>query len=296
MNISIGLLPPGRGHALWSMTFPRYRPLLAVTDPAIVALVASAPERPLALALARQEGAELLSLYVHPSQRRCGLGRRLLAALETELAGRGCRAVSTVWMSGTPGAEAFAALLEDRGWSPPQPRMVVYHAELERLGAAAWMHAFAGLPAGYAILPWAELTAAQLATLRQVIRFEGWVPAELDPFAFAGRGIDGAAPEPALSLACTLWDEVVGWNLAHRIDAETVRISCTFIRPDMQQQLLMLTLWREAYMRQVATTYRRISWAVAAERAAMVGFNDKYMGPYLRRRSETWASRKLIAA
>ncbi|MEY3787605.1 MAG: hypothetical protein RLZ75_1812, partial [Pseudomonadota bacterium] len=228
--------------------------------------------------------------------RRQGIGRGLLGALEDEMLLRGCAEIDAVWMNGALGTEGFAALLQGHQWMLPQPRMIVYRAERERLGNASWIHAFAHLPIGHAIVPWLELGPEQLMNLKQAIRFEAWVPPELMPFDFSDQGIDGAPSEKRLNLAYTVWGEVVGWNFAHHLNTNTARISCTFVRPDSQQQLFMLNLWREVLVRLVDTEYQVISWAVFVERSAMINFNDMYMSPYLQQRSETWGSSKALSS
>lgn len=295
LALTAGQLRVGEA-ALAAMTFPHYRPLLADADAAdLLALAVMRDGQPCALLLARRGEATLLSLFVAASQRRQGLARRLLAALEQQLARGGGHAVATAWMDNMPAAAAFAALLRDAAWAEPQPRMVLYRAELSRLAQADWLLGLAGPPAGHAIVPWSGLAAGQLATLRQAVRFEAWVPPDLVPFDFAGAGLDGATAEPRLALAYTVWGEVVGWNLAHRLDADTVRASCTFVRPELQQQLLMLSLWRAAFGAAAAAGYRTVSWAVARQRTAMLAFNDRFMTPYLAQRSESWASGKRLA-
>jgi len=279
---------------LAGMTFPRYRPLLASEDERVVLYVAEIETETVALAIAIADAneASLLSLFVRPAHRKQGIGRQLLDALENALSVRGCEVLATSWTSSTPGQEAFPALLQRQAWSSPIPRMVIYYAELSQLGQARWMQQFAALPEGHALVPWSELSPKQLAQLRQAIRFEEWVPKDLVPFDFEGIGIDGAASEPRLNLACVAWGEVVGWNFAHRIDEETARISCTYVRPDLQNQLFMLAIWQEAFNRLSGTNYRRLSWAVAVERSNMVNFNDKYMVPYLSNVTKSWESRK----
>ncbi len=296
MTTQIVLLSNTDGPTLAEMTFPHYRSLLGSADTDMVALAAMQNGQAVALVLARPGAATLLSLFVTASHRRQGVGRRLLAAMETELARHGCQEVGAVWMSSMPGAAAFAALLRRQAWSLPQARMVIYRAERARLGEASWLFGLAGLPDGHAIVPWSDLVPEQMSKLRQAIHFEAWVPPDLVPFDFAGIGIDGAASEQKLNLAYIVWGDVVGWNFAHRIDAQTVRASCTFVRPDLQQQLIMLALWREAFVRAAALEYRTISWAVSVARQAMVTFNDKYMAPYISQRVESWESRKVVFA
>lgn len=278
-----------------TMTFPHFRPHLSHLSAAgrFLALGAYWDGKPvgLALVLSPQNGsAELLSLFIAPDLRRRGIASALLAKSKEVLAARGASVLAAVWMTGTPGAVAFEALLRRQGWDSPQPRMIIYRADIESLSTADWVHAFATLPAGHAIVSWADLRPNQLATLRQAVRFDGWIPPDLEPFSFAGMGIDGAPAEPRFNLACTAWDEVVGWNFAHHIEAETARFSCTFVRPDLQNQLLLLALWREAFMRIADSPYRQVSWAVAVHRMAMVQFLDHYLLPYARSRQETRGS------
>ena len=294
-TITFQLLSPFQAPKWQALTFPRYRPLLASAGIEMVAVGASCGGGPIGLALARLGGAGLLSLFVSRDFRRRGTGNSLLERLEVSLAERGCRAVSTVWMSGSAGARSFALLLHRRQWSAPERRMVVYRSTFDRLADAQWIHAFSRLPDGFAITPWARLKPQQLTALRQSIRFERWIPSDLNPFDFAGAGIDGAPAEPALSLACTYWDDVVGWSFAHRTGDLTARISCTFVRPDLQAHLLMLALWRETLMCQRNTAYQTVSWAVAATRPGMVEFNDRYMMPHVTERQETWGSEKPLS-
>ncbi len=288
------LLEPGCGQAAAGLTFPRYRHLLAQPQGDIVMLQTGPAQRPTGFLLGRQ--GELLSLFVTASMRGQGVGRHLLQAYESELRQRSVERAHTVWTDGTAGASAFAALLGQAGWRPPHARMVIYGASFERLGQALWMNAFNQLSAEFWLGSWDELAPIQLVALRQAVRFEDWVPPELDPFKFTGVGIDGSAPEPGFNLACTFHGEVVGWNLAHRVDANTLRISCTLVHPDLQHHLVMLALWREVFRRNQDASYRRVSWGVAVERQPMVAFNDRHFSSYVDRRATSWGSSKDLQA
>jgi GNAT superfamily N-acetyltransferase len=290
----VTLLEPGCGQAAGALTFPRYRHLLALQQANIIMLQAGPAHRPTGFLLARQ--GELLSLFVTASMRGQGVGGYLLQAYEGELRRRDVVRMHTVWTDGTPGARSFAASLGRAGWSAPQARMVIYGASFQRLGLALWMNAFNHLGPEFWLGSWEELAASQLTALRQVVRFEGWVPPELDPFKFTGVGMDGAASEPRFNLACTFHDEVVGWNLAHRLDATTLRVSCTLVRPDLQHHLLMLALWREVFRRNQDAAYSRVSWGVAVAREPMVAFNDRHFAAYVDRRATSWGSVKDLGA
>ncbi|MES2295985.1 MAG: GNAT family N-acetyltransferase [Pseudomonadota bacterium] len=282
--------------ALSGMTFPKYRHLLSLSDPRVAGVVALQDGMPVALALAaiQKDTATLLSLYVSEDHRRQGTGAATLTALEAEVAGRGCGGIETVWMSAPIEVNAFAFVLQRLHWSSPQARMHVYRATCDSLASVGWIRRFADLPFGHSIVPWQLVTPAQLTRLKQAIRFESWIPADLDPFAFAGDGFDGAPSEPALNLACIANDEVVGWNLAHRIDAACVRVSCTYVRPALQAQLLMLAMWRDFFERLSLTAYQQVSWAVSVEREAMIRFNEKFMLPYTSASLTSWGSNKSL--
>lgn len=276
------------------MTFARYRHLLTDKNPDVVAIVEMEKGEVVGLALAVSQEPELISLYVTPMHRRKGVGQRLLMALETEIARRGCSYINAVWVKGLPWAESYATLLQGQGWSKQQPHMIFYRAKTDRLIAASWFQSFDILPNGHAIFPWSNLQPEQLVKLRQKIRFEDWVPAELEPFNFLSDRVDGSVPEQKLNLAYVVWGEIVGWNFSHRVDAQNVRVSCTFVHPLLQQELLLLALWREFFRILAVTDYHYIYWHVSVQRKSMVVFNDKLMLPYLASRAEILRSRKVL--
>lgn len=275
--------------------FTPYRSLLTNANPDVVSFVETEKRRVIALILALTREPALLFLHVTPMHRRKGVGQRLLAALEAELAMRSCRYLDVAWVRDRSGGEGFAAFLQEQGWPSPKPHMILYGADTQRLVDASWMQAFDILPTGHAIVPWSDLKPEQLVKLRQAIRFESWVPVELVPFNFLGNRVDGSPPEKKFNLAYVVWGNVVGWNFAHRVDAQTVRVSCTFVHPSLQQQLCMLALWREIFNRLTASDYRHIHWVVSVERESMVNLNDKSMLPYLSMRSEILRSRKFLS-
>jgi GNAT superfamily N-acetyltransferase len=296
--MTVAFLVPRADQAslLSAMTFPNYRPLLAPLERDTAAVAAYRDGVPIALALAQRGQGQLLSIFVAAEHRRQGVGGGLLRTLQRALADSGCSACYAIWMDSMVGADGFRALLLGQAWSAPAARMIIYRAELARLAEAKWILNMADAPEGHAIVAWSSLAPEQIKRLRQAIRFEGWVPADLDPFQFAGLGIDGALSEPQLNFAYTVWGDVVGWNFGHRINAGTVRASCTFVRPNLQNELTMLALWRHAFFSATRAGYRRVSWAVSVTRPAMMKFNDRYMSPYLSQRVTSWVGHKVLVA
>jgi ribosomal protein S18 acetylase RimI-like enzyme len=287
------------------MTFPRFRPLLrrAGVDTQVVAIGATrtggvddGAEVGLAIGWINPgpaAQAELLSVFVRSDCRGRGCGNDLLAELERAVAGAGCRSIASVYMTRLPAVEAFEAMLRRRGWSPPSRRMLIFRARRDRLREADWFDLFAAAPAGTVIKPWAEVTDAERAALaRAMAEKPERTPDDVNPFRFEGRGLDGAEPEPGLSLACVVDGAVVGWNLAHRIDQRAARFSCSYVWPEMQGRLPLLTLWDHAFHRLEDAGYESVSWAVSPHHEAMVRFNEQMLLPYVEDYDETRGSTK----
>jgi GNAT superfamily N-acetyltransferase len=284
----------GEARRFRGMTFPRFLPILrrTGTNTGVVAIGGVQRGSPtegdeLALALgwfnANNGGnAELLSLFVHREHRGRGLARAALAELERVLKELGARTISSVYVTRLDSAEAFEAVLRARQWSPPLRRMLLYRTHRDRLREADWFDLFQNTGPGVEIREWGRLTDAERSQLAQDITARAdRAPNDVNPFRFEGTGIDGSAAEPALSLACLLDGRVIGWNLAHRLHPRLVRFSCSFVWPEMQGLLPLLTLLDQAYHRLQQTTYLQVSWAVAPHHEAMVRFNEHTLLQYV---------------
>lgn len=83
---------------------------------------------PIALVLATVSAtngkAELKSLMVTREHRRAGTGRTLLHLMEANLREDGASSIRTEYSSRLPGRDAFAGLLVDGGWSPPEAERI----------------------------------------------------------------------------------------------------------------------------------------------------------------------------
>lgn len=292
-----------------AMTFPRFRSRLRELGPespvAAVGLTEAAEATeaiPVGLALAvcgTEDGraADLLSLYVNPNYRGRGLGRRLLTAMEDQLEQRGMHRLNTVYMTRLPHLEAYEAVLRANGWSEPRRRMYVFRTDRDHLEQAEWFHFFETPPAGVSIVPWTEISVEAREELRQAIASPASVlPQDVNPFLFEGVGIDGSPQEPALSFGCVRGNEIIGWHLAHRIGSDAVRFSCSFIRPDLQEQLPLLTLWRHAFQQLGRHGYVHVSWAIAPHHEEMLRFNEHLLAPHVLDFDETRGATKQLGS
>lgn len=296
--------------ALGSMTFPRFRrflyPRLGTGVVGVVMMgsgTQSGEGRPLGLCVGfipTESGggeAELLSLYVRPTHRGRGVGTRLLGAMEEVMRQRGCAGVGTVYMTRIPSLAAFEALLQTRGWSQPVRRMSIFKTDTVRLREASWMPLFQTLPRGFEIVRWDTIGAVAREDLRCTLSdLQGAVPRDVDPFLYEGLGIDGSPAEPELSLGCLHEGRVVGWHLVHRLGAEQVRFSCSYVRAEVQVQVPLLALWNHAFRSMPTDRSTEVSWAIAPQHEAMAKFTQRLLGSFVTHTDETRGARKPLSA
>lgn len=252
--------PPALGFS--ALTFPALRPLLAQASAAgpVVALCArDLVGAPAGLALAEilpgrtrgQGQARLHSLYVALPCRLRGLGRALLAGMESLLARAGAREVAVSWHETIPAAGAVARLLASRGFSPPARTQLLLRGDLsadmgeELRGLYARYADPARLPRGYSITPWAEMSAEDRDFIRSRKGQPDWHEPRADPFREEG-GI-----EPLNSLV--LRKEglgIVGWLATHRIAPDTIRYTDLFIRkhPKVRPQAVIFLAIRAFWL------------------------------------------------
>lgn len=231
---------PLLGDAWAAMTFPLFRPLLALlgTDRATskgtraVAAVARAEAMPVGLALAEvpvgpPTSAELLSLYVSAPWRRQGLATRLVERVEETLARLGVAEVTAVYLSGKPSTEAVERIAAHRGFSAPQLRKIVVRLTPEQAERMDWWQR-ARLPHGCTIFPWGDLAAADHDAIRRSNAERPWIPELLAPWSCSPHF------DPVTSVGLRRGDEVVGWVITHRLAPRFVRYTNCFVRAELQ--------------------------------------------------------------
>ncbi|RPJ59092.1 MAG: GNAT family N-acetyltransferase [Acidobacteria bacterium] len=266
-----------------AMTFPLFRHLLLLypaprypTDGdrrnvQPIGTVAFAGNHVVGLALAAipvdsREEAELLSLFVNPHWRQHGIASELIRRLEDELRGMGVARVEATYMTGKPSIAIVERLLAGCGWDPPVVRTVTVRFTPEEARATPWFGRKL-LPRGAEVFEWARVTAEEMERLKASNDASPWIAEGLEPWAHSAMGFDAAS-----SLGLRLGDDIAGWVINHRIWADTLRFTCSFMRADLARRAAILPLYTESIARAEAAGYRQCTFITPVKYAGMVDF------------------------
>jgi GNAT superfamily N-acetyltransferase len=272
------------------LTFPRYRSFLRDPEPGRVVVGARIAAKPIGLALAAWRpdlaGARLFSLMVAPECRRQSIGRALLTACESLVAGTGRKRLDAFYSSLLPAARPFAALLVVCGWHLPQARELrcTLSAGMVVAAIAGWPGATGRLLANksFTTACWAERTAQDVAKIEELSKPPSCPPG-LSPQHWSGWFDEGT------SLVLRMRGEAVGWILA-RLDPPTdvggerlptLAISAAFIRRDLWRSGMMVAAYH-AIARIHANQFgaaARVRFSTTASYAGMMALTRRRLVP-----------------
>ena len=163
----------------------------------------------------------------------------------------------------------FEPILSRLGWSPPRTDFLLLEGRSDQLAAIDWADRFP-ISAPYSLLPWSQLSEAQRA---QAAALDA--PPEFQPPA------DPRGLEPAIGLALLHHHSPMGWLLAHRTSASSVRYSSLFVAPAHRGRARALALLNEAFRRQHAAAIPTARAAIDRRNTAMVRLLKRHLGAHL---------------
>ncbi|MEP0981349.1 GNAT family N-acetyltransferase [Leptolyngbya sp. FACHB-17] len=275
-----------------AFTFPTFRSHLQCLGTSCIAIGAVKDGCPVGLILAELSAdlkrAEVRSIFVTQSARNQGIGTALLGALEQSLADQGCAEVQLVYMTGKPSASILERLLEKYCWTVPQTRMLVGRSTIDRMAQAPWM-AQSHLPATFTIFPWDQLTHEERSYLQHQQITADWIPSDLAP-------LEQEPIESLNSLGVRYQGTIVGWVITHRLNLDTIRYTCSFIRADFQRRGRIIPLYVEAIRRQAQAGIRNGIWTVPLRHTAMFNFVQNRMAPYMTSIALTKGAKKSLSS
>ena len=258
-----------------ALTFPSLGPgssALSRINGELLGLSAMAAGVMVGFAIAERQAdgaAQLLSLKVDVNWRRRGIGTGLLQRLMVFLAKEGIAPLTLRYKASPELSTCFEPILARLDWSPPRTDFVLLEGRSHQLAAIDWADRFP-IAAPYSLLPWHQLGESQISQAGALD-----APAELRP------PIDQRGLEPAISLALLHHNTLVGWLLAQRTEADSVRYSSLFVATDHQGCARGLALLAEGFRRQHNAAIPIARAALHRRDSAMLRLLKRHLGEHL---------------
>lgn len=262
-----------------SLTFPTLAsgsPRLAALTGELLGVSAMAHGTMVGLAIAERmpDGqAQLCSLLVEPGFRRRGIAAHLMVYLQRFVAEQGVQTLSVNYIASADLQSRFEPLLAKLGWPAPQTDYVLMQSQAEKLAATGWATRYALSPA-YSLFPWTQATQADMA-----IACTLGAPAALLPPPPSMPVPQGL--EPAISLGLRHQGVLVGWLIAHRVAADTVRYASVFVAPAHRLRGQGLALLAEGFNRQHSAGIAHAKGAIAAGHSEFLRLFKRHLQRYL---------------
>ena len=257
------------------LTFPSLAPGSAAQagiSGELLGLSAMAAGAMVAFAIAERRGdggARLLSLKVESAWRRRGIGTGLLQRLMVFLTEEGIGPLSVRYQASPEVSTSFEPILARLGWSPPRPDFLLLEGRSEQLAAIDWADRHP-ITAPYQLLPWHALNGSQRAGAAMLE-----APAEVQPPP------DPRGLEPAICLALLYHDDLVGWLLAQRTGATSVRYVSLFVAPAHRGRGRVMALLAEGFRRQHSAAIPVGRTAIEIGNSSMLRLLQRHLGAHL---------------
>ncbi|WP_309232639.1 TIGR03032 family protein [Cylindrospermum sp. FACHB-282] len=213
--------------------------------------------------------AEIISLFVLPEYRHQGIGTRLVAYLERELAQQGCVEIILSYSTSTLTNVALEPLLQKLHWQPPQINLVLGKTATEKIAQAPWLNKYP-LPPTFEVFPW------------------------LDAGLSLPPNVEAHRLEPLNSLGLRYRGEVIGWVLTHRVAPDTIRYTTFSIAEAFEKRGRGVSLLAEAIHRQVNSGVPYLTGSVSYRHPRLLQFVERHLTPYLTGVGEVRQTSKLI--
>lgn len=143
---------------------------------------------------------------------------------------------------------------------------------------------------GFELFRWADLDPEEIERLKASYQESGWIAEDLRPWHY-----DASTLEPGSSLGIRYRGEIVGWVINHRLDARTVRFTCSFLRRDLARFARILPAYSESVRRAHDAGFEQVVFTVPVHHREMVSFVRRRCLPNGAELSETRGASKALA-
>ena len=265
------------------MTFPAFQSLLSEHSlgNGVMGMTVIKSEKPIGLILVNngtESGTfDLLSIFIDKEFRLKGLGKKLLVKFLIYGKNSGIKKIKSVFEEGRPYSETIIKIFQDSSFSPLKNRGIMCRCLGSSLRKAPWLKKQM-LPSSFKIFPWCEITQKQKTFIQKQYVSKKSFPEILSPFK------DMDIIEHLNSLGLLYKNEIVGWQINHRIAKDTVRYTAMYVREDLQKFGLAIPLMIEAIRKQLYCgdfTLNKATFFVPTELTGMTKFVKNHMKPYL---------------
>lgn len=198
----------------------------------------------------------------------------LLTALLEHAALKKCHTVFFFFDEKSSEAPAIQKALLRQHWS--QPELYIMSCYFDRTFDPPWLHANFRIPAQFTFIPWREMTAEQLSGLREKER-KSIFPTALSPFKYSNH-------DPDFSLLLVHNNEVIGWVMTRRVNANLLAYSTIFVQNDFKMMGLAIPMMAESIKRIMHSTIpgALIDTYVTLSEPYWVDFVNKRLKPHSR--------------
>jgi len=155
-----------------------------------------------------------------------GWERRMESFLCDKCLAGGVRDIRFLYDSDSPGASAINQLLDECGYSPSRPELLICRCD-RKLSELALL-AYTDLPPGFETLGWLETKPEQRQALGRHLETAPWFEPRLSPFL----DDEHISPEPSLALLRN--GEIVGWAVCHQTEPDTIDYTTLEVFPEYQ--------------------------------------------------------------
>jgi GNAT superfamily N-acetyltransferase len=216
-----------------------------------------------------EQTGHIRSLCVSGAHRKKGIGAALLRALEQHFAALGCSASQIAYMTEKPSTIAIERMLRSCGWGASEFDTLFCKIDERMLNWWAYQRE-SWLPEDFTLVDWTALTSEDRDYIQQTQSEQPWIPEDLVPFQYEENF------EPLNSFFLRHNGKPIGWMITHRLNADTIRYTCSFVSFDLQRRLRVLPIYHEAYRRQHAAGIPYALFMVPRKHEAMVKFTRKH--------------------
>lgn len=207
--------------------FPNLSKQQARIEKPFMGVLAVHNRQPVGLILTTAESTHTIyrihSFLVQPNFQRQGIGLRLLKTLEKYIRERGGQRVEGSYRNHWKSVAAIKKILKREDWQTPEPQLIIAKGRVAKV--LSYFSKTNQVISGLTILPFTQLKKSDIEYIQKKQATNRWFDPDLFPFM----------EEQTIHLACSFLvkkeGEIIGWLVAHRINARLNEWTALFIDP-----------------------------------------------------------------